>query len=259
MSAPAAAPTTLEVPAHCQMFLAFDFGLKRTGVATGNRITRSATPQATINAEGDARFPLIAQRLKEWQPDALVVGVPFHPDGAAHDNTRRAKAFARQLHGRFRLPVHEVDGRSTTPVALPADAAVVIIDSRIARGLVDRGLYGHPSNSQSAGAVRPCCMRHHDARQTSHCRRGSAAGRSRARHRSCARRGGRGTRGTGTGCPGAAGPGRTESAGGGQAQARGALPARRSTAWLSSCHSRRGRAVPETPRHEFPTTCAGRR
>ncbi|MDO9133428.1 Holliday junction resolvase RuvX [Hydrogenophaga sp.] len=117
MSAPATAPTTLEVPAHCQMFLAFDFGLKRTGVATGNRITRSATPQATINAEGDARFPLIAQRLKEWQPDALVVGVPYHPDGAAHENTARALKFARQLRGRHGLPVFEVDERYSTTEA----------------------------------------------------------------------------------------------------------------------------------------------
>ena len=37
----------------------------------------------------------IAARLKEWQPDALVVGVPFHPDGAAHENTERARKFAR--------------------------------------------------------------------------------------------------------------------------------------------------------------------
>ena len=132
MSAPATAPMTIEVPAHCQMFLAFDFGLKRTGVATGNRITRSATPQATINAEGDARFPLIAQRLKEWQPDALVVGVPYHPDGAAHENTARALKFARQLRGRHGLPVFEVDERySTTEAhslgAKDADAASACI------------------------------------------------------------------------------------------------------------------------------------
>jgi putative holliday junction resolvase len=132
MSAPAAAPSTPEVPAHCQMFLAFDFGLKRTGVATGNRITRSATPQATINAEGDTRFPLIAQRLKEWQPDALVVGVPYHPDGAAHENTARALKFARQLRGRHGLPVFEVDERySTTEAhslgAKDADAASACI------------------------------------------------------------------------------------------------------------------------------------
>ncbi len=101
-----------------QTFLAFDFGLKRTGVATGNRLTRSATPQATIAAVGDARFVAIAQRLKEWQPDALVVGVPFHPDGAAHENTVRAQKFARQLRGRFGLQVFEVDERYSTTEAI---------------------------------------------------------------------------------------------------------------------------------------------
>jgi putative Holliday junction resolvase len=115
-----------------QTFLALDFGLKRTGVAVGNRLLRSAQPQATIKAEGDARFARIAERLREWQPDALVVGVPFHPDGAAHENTVRARRFARQLHGRFQLPVFEVDERYSTTEALAqgakdADAAAACI------------------------------------------------------------------------------------------------------------------------------------
>ncbi len=108
--------------AEARLFLAFDFGLKRTGVASGNALTRSATPQPTISAEGDARFEQIAARLKEWQPDALVVGIPFHPDGAAHENTERARRFARQLRGRFGLPVHEVDERYSTTEALAAGA-----------------------------------------------------------------------------------------------------------------------------------------
>lgn len=106
-----------DVPSTYASFLAFDFGLKRTGVAVGNRILKTATPQATLRAEGDARWPLIAARIAEWQPDALVVGVPFHPDGAEHENTRRARRFARQLHGRFGLPVYEVDERYTTTEA----------------------------------------------------------------------------------------------------------------------------------------------
>jgi putative holliday junction resolvase len=114
MSLLAPAPSLPEVPAHCQLFVAFDFGLKRTGVASGNRLTRTATPQATVNAQGDARFVQIAQRIAEWQPDALVVGVPFHPDGEAHENTARARKFARQLRGRHGLPVFEVDERYTT-------------------------------------------------------------------------------------------------------------------------------------------------
>jgi putative Holliday junction resolvase len=108
---------------HVQTFLAFDFGLKRTGVASGNRLTRTATPQATITALGDARFEPIAARIKEWQPDALVVGVPFHPDGAPHENTVRAQKFARQLRGRFGLEVFEVDERYSTTEAHALGAA----------------------------------------------------------------------------------------------------------------------------------------
>jgi putative Holliday junction resolvase len=115
-SAPAA------VPAHFQSFLAFDFGLKRTGVASGNRLLRTATPQSTIKAEGDARFAQVEARIKEWQPDALVIGVPWHPDGAAHENTRRAQKFARQLRGRFNLQVFEVDERYSTTEALASGA-----------------------------------------------------------------------------------------------------------------------------------------
>jgi putative Holliday junction resolvase len=123
---------SMDVPATLQTFLAFDYGLKRTGFASGNRLTGTATPRGTIAAEGDARFPKIAERIREWAPDALVVGVPFHPDGAAHENTLRAQKFARQLRGRHGLPVFEVDERySTTEAhslgAQDADAASAAI------------------------------------------------------------------------------------------------------------------------------------
>ncbi|MDB5859595.1 MAG: Holliday junction resolvase YqgF [Ramlibacter sp.] len=111
-----------DVPAHFQTFLAFDFGLKRTGVAVGNRMLRTATPQPTIRAEGDARLAAADARVKEWQPDALVVGVPFHPDGASHDNTARALKFARQLRSRCGKPVYEVDERYSTTEALASGA-----------------------------------------------------------------------------------------------------------------------------------------
>ena len=120
---------------RAQTFLGFDFGLKRTGVAAGNSLLRQASPLATVAAEGDARFAPIGKLIAEWRPDALVVGVPVHPDGTPHDNTRRAQRFARQLHGRFGLPVHEVDERySTTEAAasgardLDAASAAVILD-----------------------------------------------------------------------------------------------------------------------------------
>ena len=115
--APVAAPS---------LFLAFDYGTRRVGVASGNGLTRTATSLTTLAQSGDAaRFAAIGQLIAEWQPAALVVGVPRHPDGAAHDNTRRAERFARQLRGRFGLPVHEVDERYTTTEALAAGAADV--------------------------------------------------------------------------------------------------------------------------------------
>ena len=113
MSASAAPP----LASHPLSFLAFDFGTRRTGVASGNTLTRSAQPLRTLTGAASARFEAIAALIAEWQPAALVVGVPFHPDGAPHENTERARRFARQLHGRFRLAVHEVDERYTTTEA----------------------------------------------------------------------------------------------------------------------------------------------
>ncbi len=129
------------VASSLQTFLAFDFGLKRTGVATGNRLTRTATPQHTLVANASQRLALVAQRVGQWQPDALVVGVPFHPDGATHENTARAQKFARQLRANFALPVFEVDERYSTTEAISsgakdADAAsACIILEQFLRGL----------------------------------------------------------------------------------------------------------------------------
>ncbi len=123
-------------------FLAFDFGRRRVGVAVGNTLLGRAQPLATVAGEGEARFAAIGRLIDEWRPDALVVGVPYHPDGAAHDNTRRAQRFARQLHGRYRLPVHEVDERYTTTEAIAGGATDV--DAASAALILDQYLREHP-------------------------------------------------------------------------------------------------------------------
>ena len=115
-----------------ETFLCLDYGTRRVGVAVGNTLMRLAQPLKTVAAVGDARFAALQALIDEWQPQALVVGVPFHPDGAVHENTLRARRFARQLHGRFALPVHEVDERYSTTEALAdgapdADAAAAAI------------------------------------------------------------------------------------------------------------------------------------
>jgi putative Holliday junction resolvase len=98
--------------------LAFDFGTRRIGVAVGNTLVAVAHPLATIDGEANtARFATIGALIDEWRPEVLVVGVPVHADGAVHDITLRARRFARQLAGRFGLPVIEVDERYTTEAA----------------------------------------------------------------------------------------------------------------------------------------------
>jgi putative Holliday junction resolvase len=114
-------------------YLAFDFGTRRVGVAVGHGLLGTGRALTTVRASGRAaQLEAIAALVDEWRPDALVVGVPFHPDGAEHDNTRAARAFGRRLHARFRLPVHEVDERYSTTEALAggardADAAAAAI------------------------------------------------------------------------------------------------------------------------------------
>lgn len=124
-------------------YLSFDFGTRRVGVAVGNTLLKRAQPLKTVAAEGDARFAALAALIDEWRPDALVVGVPFHPDGAEHENTLRARRFARQLHGRFGLAVHEVDERYTTVEAIAMGAADA--DAAAAALILDQFLRALPA------------------------------------------------------------------------------------------------------------------
>lgn len=100
-----------------QTLLAFDYGEKNVGVAVGNTLTAQARALLTVRAIGKQRWDKIEALIKEWQPDALVVGVPFYPDGAAHENTVKAQKFARQLHGRYHLEVFTCDERYSTTSA----------------------------------------------------------------------------------------------------------------------------------------------
>ena len=110
--------------------LGFDFGMRRIGVAVGNSVTRHARPLALIADQGDVRWRRIGELVAAWQPARLVVGVPRHPDGTAHDLTARCERFARQLGGRFRLPVALIDERYSSAVVdggRDDEAAAVIL------------------------------------------------------------------------------------------------------------------------------------
>ena len=118
--------------------MAFDFGVRRIGVAIGNTLTKSGQPLKTITeASSDTCFKAIEELLREWQPNRLVVGMPCHPDGAAHEMSAKARRFGNQLHGRFQMPVDWVDERYTSVVLesspdmrdnLDAHAAALILE-----------------------------------------------------------------------------------------------------------------------------------
>ena len=88
--------------------LAFDFGLKRIGVAVGEPELKTAHPLQSVSSIEEIH-PLV----KEWRPTHLVVGLPLREAGE-HPLAKRVEKFARQLEGRFRLPVARVDERFTS-------------------------------------------------------------------------------------------------------------------------------------------------
>lgn len=98
--------------------LAFDYGEKRIGVAIGNVLTRHARALGVVpNPNSQFRFEVVGKLIGEWNPDALVVGLPCHPDGTPHKMTQLAKRFGNQLNGRFNLPVDWVDERYSSVAA----------------------------------------------------------------------------------------------------------------------------------------------
>lgn len=92
--------------------LAFDFGEKRIGIAVGEHLLATSNPLTTIdNESNEVRFQVIAELVKEWKPQLLVVGLPLKVDGSEHEMTQLCKKFARRLNGRFNLPVLMIDER----------------------------------------------------------------------------------------------------------------------------------------------------
>jgi putative Holliday junction resolvase len=92
--------------------LAFDYGTKNIGVATGQTITRSANAQAQLKArDGVPDWAQIEKLLQEWQPDLVLVGLPLNMDGSESELSTRARKFANRLHGRFGVKVELVDER----------------------------------------------------------------------------------------------------------------------------------------------------
>ena len=101
--------------APIQRVLGFDFGTRQIGVAVGQTLTGNARPLKELRArDGIPDWDQIGALLKEWQPDALIVGLPLNMDGSPSEMSARAEKFARRLQGRFQVVVHCVDERLST-------------------------------------------------------------------------------------------------------------------------------------------------
>ncbi len=150
MSPPAGREATL---------LAFDYGEKRIGVAVGNSLTKSARPLVIVqNRSREYRFAEVGKLIAEWKPDALVVGLPMHPDGTPHEMTQLATRFGNQLNGRFSVPVSWVDERYSSVeakaelkrngVKMNAKGRYDEIDAEAARVILQQYLDGLDDNHE---------------------------------------------------------------------------------------------------------------
>jgi putative pre-16S rRNA nuclease len=105
-----------------QVVLAFDFGLKRIGIACGDTLTKAAAPRAAAAVGGSGPdWEAIARQVRALAPALLVVGAPYNADGSESALTQAARGFAAELARRFALPVHLVDERYSS---LEASAAL---------------------------------------------------------------------------------------------------------------------------------------
>ena len=118
--------------------LCFDFGTRRIGVAVGQSVTRTANPLKTVrNKNNKPDWDDIEQLIKEWQPDALVVGIPLNMMDEVQEMTLASEKFMRQLHGRFHLPVYGIDERLSSFEAKQLTCKTTELDPVAAQAILE--------------------------------------------------------------------------------------------------------------------------
>lgn len=147
--------------------LGFDFGPRKIGVAVGQTVTGTATVLETVRAQGQRpNWKRLEAIIREWQPDAAVVGLPFNMDDSEEAWSERVHRFARQLQGRFGLEVHLIDERLTSLEArrqlkvgqhtaddrIDAQAAKLILETWLADAQSSAAASAQPSAQTSAQA-----------------------------------------------------------------------------------------------------------
>lgn len=127
------------MPATPETVLAFDFGLRRIGVAVGQQVTSSANPLAAVrNSDSGPDWTAIDALIREWQPARIIVGMPFNADGSPSAIAKKVEAFAGELE-RFGLPVETEDERfsSLEAAELLKSERALGLRGRISRDMID--------------------------------------------------------------------------------------------------------------------------
>jgi putative Holliday junction resolvase len=134
--------------ADIQTVLAFDFGLKRIGMASGDTLTRTAAPRGAVGVRaGRPDWDSIERHVQALQPRQLVVGAPYNVDGSPGVLAPAARRFAAELERRFGLPVDMVDERYSS-----LEAAETLVTQR-AKGERRRRVSREQIDSAAAAVI----------------------------------------------------------------------------------------------------------
>ncbi len=139
--------------ASVKNLLGFDFGTAQIGIATGQTVTSTATSLAIITArDGIPDWRALGEIINEWQPDLIVVGLPLNMDDSESELSRRARKFARRLHGRFNIDTLMMDERLSSREAKTAHRRLGKRDldkvDHIAAALILQSWLNHPQLGQ---------------------------------------------------------------------------------------------------------------
>lgn len=138
--------------AKIKTVIGFDFGKRWIGVAAGQTVTRSANPITTLQTKnGLPNWNALNKIIKEWQPDALVVGSPLNMDGSNQWITEHATAFAEALKKAYNLPVFMIDERLTTIAAKD-----ILFEEKGYRGLTKQAI-----DSKAAALILESWLHHY--------------------------------------------------------------------------------------------------
>ncbi len=127
------------MPATPETILAFDFGLRRIGVAVGQQVTASANPLAVIrNTDDGPDWTAIGELIRKWQPSRMIVGMPTHADGSPSEIANKVRGFVGEL-ARFDRPVETEDERYSSIEAgeLLKSERALGLRGRISKEMID--------------------------------------------------------------------------------------------------------------------------